>query len=564
MRHHEPFVDTVHPGAGGAFSSNGAASNSPNGTRDPEHASRLAQLTEHNPDAICVIVDGHFVYFNAVAMRWLGARRPDELIGHGLSRFVDGHSIPLLMARWAGLRDPGEAAPPCRVTLARLDGSRFDVDAVSVITTWRGSTAYQLLLRDVVERHATQVATAQQATLVEHAGDAIIAVTRSGIVTSWNPSAERIYRRSAHRTLALPIHVAVGAPVDLPGIVAANGVAHATHHALDGSARTVRVSVREFDNGYVLVCSDETTLRRAARNLRTIVNTLPEGVLVIDRNGWLLTINPAARRILGLRAGGTHPEDGGELTDLPVYESDGRLLEPHERPIERAFATGLPTIGRVLGIDTPDGRRVWLSTACQLLDPEDLQRSPVLMSFTDITSQRATTEYLAHQAAHDGLTGLPNRAHILETVNTLHRQNGKLSAVLFIDLDDLKTVNDTLGHDVGDTVIEATAARLRHAVRGRDIVGRFAGDEFVALLIGDLENAALDRFVERIQTVLAQPIEVPGGTLQVGASIGVIQTHHADSRDAASLLRAADTAMYAAKAKGRRASNFSKLTRAQH
>ena len=111
--------------------------------------------------------------------------------------------------------------------------------------------------------------------------------------------------------------------------------------------------------------------------------------------------------------------------------------------IRKALRTGLPTIRRVLGVDRADGERVWLSVTCRLLNPQDRDRSPVLVSFSDITAQRVITQRLAHQAAHDALTGLPNRAHIVETMRALQRGAGGLTAVLFIDLDDLKTVNDT-------------------------------------------------------------------------------------------------------------------------
>lgn len=536
MRHRERFVGDDDPGTGPEF----------------DH---FAQIVDHSPDAICIHQDGCLVYVNAVAVRWLGARNAREVLGHAVSRFVHARSIPPVLARTATLRRPGDVSASSRATVVRLDGTELDVEAVSVMTTWQGAIAYQLIFRDLTEHRAANDTLTHQAALVDHAGDAIIAITGSGMVTSWNPAAEHIYRRPAHRALALPIEVAVGAPVDLQAIAEAGGVVHSSHYALDGSVRSMRVAATAFDNGYVLLCSDETALRRAARNLRTVVNTLQEGVVVIDQNGWLLTINPSARRILGLGTG-EHVEHGDQLRELPVYDSDGVLLSEEERPIPKTFTTGMPIIGRVFGVDRPDGRRVWLSTSCQLLHPDSREHSPVLVSFTDVTSHRATTAALAHQAAHDVLTGLPNRAHLLETVNALQRDDGMLTAVLFIDLDDLKTVNDTFGHEVGDTVIRACAERLRSAVRRHDIVGRFAGDEFVALLIGDHANGTLERSVERIHRVLTEPIDIPGGSLHLGASIGVVETHRRDDRDAATLLRDADAAMYAAKASGRRPSLF--------
>lgn len=561
VRHRERFVGDDDPYTGPVAVSAGPNHNgSTNGHREPKPDIRVdsfAHIVDHSPDAICIHQDGCFVYFNAVAVRWLGAQSAHELIGHTVSRFVHPRSIPHVLARTAALRRPGDVAQASRATVVRVDGTELHVEAVSVMTTWRGAVAYQLIFRDLTDHRAAHDTLAHQAALVDHASDAIISITKAGMVTSWNPAAERIYRRPAHRALALPVEVAVGAPVDVRAIAEAGGVVHSSHYAMDGSARTMRVSANEFDNGYVLLCSDETTLRRAARNLRTVVNMLQEGVVVIDRNGWLLTINPSARRILGLEASERHVEHGDRLRELAVYDTDGTLLSEDDRPVSRTFATGLPIIGRVFGVDRPDGRRVWLSASLQLLHPDSRDYSPVLASFTDVTSQRAATEALAHQAAHDVLTGLPNRAHLLETVNALRRDDGMLTAVLFIDLDDLKTVNDTFGHDVGDTVIRVCAERLRRTLRRHDIVGRFAGDEFVALLIGELVSGDLERSVDRIHRVLIEPIDIPGGTLQLGASIGVVRTHRTDERDAATLLRDADAAMYVAKASGRRASVFS-------
>lgn len=569
MRHRERFVGDDDPGTGPVamdatldwpphhVGSNGSSAT---GHVPPVAAppAPFAQILDHSPDAICIHQDGRFVYFNAVAVRWLGARSSAELLGHAVSRFVHARSIPLVLARTATLHRPGDATPGLRATVVRVDGTELHVEALSVMTEWHGAVAYQLILRDLSEHRASHDALAHRAALVDNAGDAVISVTRSGMVTSWNRAAERIYRRPAHRALALPIDVAVGATVDLAASTAGDGVTHATHYALDGSSRTIRVSATAYDGGYVLVCSDESTLRRAARNLRTVVNTLQVGVVVVDQNGWLLTVNPAARQIIGLDSGRIRAEHGERFRDVPVYDADGVLLRPTERPVRKTFDTGLPTMGRIVGMDRPDGRRVWLSLSCQLLHPDAHEHSPVLVSFTDVTSQRAATEHLVFQAAHDALTGLPNRTHILETIDALHRESGVLRAVLFIDLDDLKTVNDTFGHDVGDLVLQATAARLCRAVRTNDIVGRLAGDEFVALLVGDLQNGALDRFVDRIRRVLSEPLEIPGGTLQLGASIGVIDTHADDTRDAATLLRDADVAMYAAKATGRQVSVFAR------
>jgi diguanylate cyclase (GGDEF)-like protein len=171
----------------------------------------------------------------------------------------------------------------------------------------------------------------------------------------------------------------------------------------------------------------------------------------------------------------------------------------------------------------------------------------------EIATQRAASERLAHQATHDSLTGLPNRAYVLARISdaiTLDRKSA-LSAVLFIDLDKLKVINDSLGHEAGDTVIRTAGQRLRRAVRPDDVIARLGGDEFVALLIGPITRVALDQLSDRLHATLAEPTRVGEATLRLSASIGITAIGQHDQRDAAAILHDADLAMYEAKTTGR-------------
>lgn len=237
--------------------------------------------------------------------------------------------------------------------------------------------------------------------------------------------------------------------------------------------------------------------------------------------------------------------------DTVMHDADGRAMDPSERPILRTLTTGVPYHGEVLTLDRRDGRRMWLAMSARRLNPEDGDRSAVLVSMRDITATRSTAERLAHQATHDSLTGLPNRAHLLETARRLHA-TATLAAVFFVDLDDLKSVNDALGHDAGDAVIQAAAQRIRASVRRDDVVCRLAGDEFVVLLVGFAYRSEIDRMTRRMSNILVEPIAVVDTTVRMSASIGVVEVLPNDPRDAATLLREADQAMYAAKASGRR------------
>jgi diguanylate cyclase (GGDEF)-like protein len=194
---------------------------------------------------------------------------------------------------------------------------------------------------------------------------------------------------------------------------------------------------------------------------------------------------------------------------------------------------------------------VWLSTNLRLLNPVDPEHSAVLVSFTDVTERHAASQHLAYQATHDSLTGLPNRAHVVARVSELlEADHHGLAAVLFIDLDNLKLVNDSLGHDAGDNVLQIAAQRLRSAVRSHDIVARFGGDEFVALLAGPITRPDLDQLAEQLHASLANPVTIAGGTLALRASIGIVEVEHNETRDAAEILGDADLAMYHAKTTG--------------
>ena len=176
----------------------------------------------------------------------------------------------------------------------------------------------------------------------------------------------------------------------------------------------------------------------------------------------------------------------------------------------------------------------------------------------DITESKLAEERLRHQALHDQLTGLPNRSLILDRLEqliALGRRNGQQVAVLFIDLDDFKKINDSLGHETGDRLLLDVADRLQGTLRHCDSVGRLGGDEFI-VLIPDLEQPRqiLD-LADKLRKSLLEPFVVDGRELQVSASIG-ITSFPEDGEEPSELLRKADTAMYQAKARGRNACAF--------
>jgi diguanylate cyclase (GGDEF)-like protein/PAS domain S-box-containing protein len=517
---------------------------------------RYRNLVDHNPNAICVHQDGRVVYINPAGVNRMGAHSQKQVIGHLITDFVHPDSIPSMLARIGMLRDEGDASAPSEAVLLALDGTAFDVEVVSVLTLWEGRPAYQVVFRDLTAQKAAQTVLHYQAALVNHISDALIATTTGGIVTSWNPAAEAIYGRRAAQALALPISEAVGAPTDPAAIIAGVGVLHTTHHAADGTALAVRVSAAAMDSGYVLMCSDHTALRRAEQRFRTVVDSLDEGVVVIGPNKKVESANPAAERILGIartRASGSFDH---RALGLALYDEHGQPLPTDQHPVDVVLRTG-HDVKQIVRLDRSDGQRIWLSGSCCLLNPADPTRSAVLLSFVDVTAEHTARQSLSYQASHDVLTGLSNRKEIVDRANrALARGDPPLSAVMFIDLDNLKIINDSLGHHAGDHVLRLTAQRLCDALRTDDVVGRLGGDEFVTLLIQPVaENLQL--IADRLHAAIAEPVTIDGHTVRVSASIGITRVEPADCRGAEDLLQDADLAMYDAKIIGTGQTGFS-------
>ncbi|WP_040834636.1 diguanylate cyclase domain-containing protein [Nocardia brevicatena] len=289
----------------------------------------------------------------------------------------------------------------------------------------------------------------------------------------------------------------------------------------------------------------EKAQRRAEQHFTAVVSQLDEGVAVIQRDGLILSANPAARRILGLDE--RRELVGTDITRLPVpmRDTNGRPLPRSRHPVARTLATGETIRGFVMGITRPDGQERWLVVSSGLLIPSDPD-SAAVSSFGDITELRASRDQLEYQATHDSLTGLGNRSLILsQLAGALNAgAHRSVSTVMFIDLDEFKSINDTMGHAIGDTVLQIVAQRLQRALRAEDMVGRLGGDEFLVLLSGDPTDGNLEPLVQRLRSAMAEPIVARGHRIALTASIGVTTLDPEDRRMPEAVLHDADIAMY--------------------
>ena len=258
-------------------------------------------------------------------------------------------------------------------------------------------------------------------------------------------------------------------------------------------------------DGWVLVCADRSAVRRAEDHFTAVVESLEAGVVVLDHTGRVESANLAAKTILDLQVGA---ETAGRASSLPfrVYGTDESPIHPFEHPVAVTRKTSRPSQA-VIGVERRrDGRNFWLSLTATMLTSGS-QASSVVATFVDITDAYRINMKLEHAATHDDLTGLPNRPLILARLDEeLARpaRDGAM-AVLFIDLDNFKTINDLHGHIVGDAVLGVVAARLTRALPADAFVGRIGGDEFVAVIPHRAGTEADD-----VRAELASPITTRG------------------------------------------------------
>ncbi|HEV7526892.1 MAG TPA: EAL domain-containing protein [Acidimicrobiia bacterium] len=524
---------------------------------------RYRRLVDLSPDGIVVHQMGRIVYANRAGVETVGATSADQLIGRSIIDFVHPSSLAPTLERIGQLTEDAPVSEPAEATLVRLDGSPWVVESVSVLTRWEGDDAYQVILRDLTDRKRAEAALRYQANLIEHVSDAIIGVDSHGRVESWNRAAEVIYGVPSDAAIGVALHELVGLPEGF-GETPMRDV-EAQHHRPDGAVVCVRVSVtRMFDEagnetGFVVVCNDTTERRRAEEERRaveqlhsTVIEAVDEGIVVADAAGVVVAANPAALRILPLS-----PEIGTRLVDCiagpdGAVAADRRPFAPGEHPVARAIVRYEPIRDVVIGLVDGDEER-WLSLSCRPLPATSGAAAGTVCSFADVTNVILAQQELSYRATHDELTGLCNRVVFVDSLHhalARSRRQSTNTAVLFIDLDRFKLVNDTLGHASGDEVLTEIAKRLQGATRAMDRVGRIAGDEFIVMCndVTGIEPVA-QRAIE-LERVIAQPIFLSNGRQPViHATIGIAFAEGGDG-DAEELLRDAHVAMRRAKEQG--------------
>jgi diguanylate cyclase (GGDEF)-like protein/PAS domain S-box-containing protein len=287
-------------------------------------------------------------------------------------------------------------------------------------------------------------------------------------------------------------------------------------------------------------------LRKQREWFEVTLSSVGDAVITTDTQGHVTFLNPIAESMTGWQSTDAFGEPIDEIFRI-VNESTQRILSnPIKAVLKSGKNTRLPTHTALID---KNGAQIPIEDSIAPIRDTKGNLLGAVIVFHDVSAARELSLRMSHLAQHDGLTDLPNRILLYDRLSqaiTLAQRRRKKLAVLFLDLDRFKHINDSLGHAIGDRVLQQVAERLRHCVRSTDTVSRQGGDEFVVLLseVRKLHDAAA--CAEKILAALSEPFAVDHHNLYLTTSIG-ISTYPDDGHDADTLMKHADLAMYQAK-----------------
>jgi diguanylate cyclase (GGDEF)-like protein/PAS domain S-box-containing protein len=448
------------------------------------------------------------------------------------------------------------------LALVAPDGTRtvYDVNARLLADDERG-TPYAVVTsyRDVTRKVEVERAIRFQAALLDAAGQAIVASDPPGHVVYWNRAAAAMFGWSGSGPLGRRADDVMGlawTPTQLAARTAALDAGEAwgieASLAATGGPRYAALTYTMLRDAAgqptatITVASDvteRTVAREGMRRLSAIVDSTADAVVGTTTDGTITSWNAAAERLFGWTA--------SEIVGRSMRVLIGSGDADDTSLVLRSIARGEPVKNVETVRTRKDGERVSVSVTVSPVHDADGVIVGASTIARDITDRNRMLGELRHSALHDALTGLPNRQLLgdrLLQAGARARRNGGTVAVLFVDLDHFKLINDAAGHAVGDEVLVEVAGRIRQAVRADDTVARFGGDEFV-VVCADGSVGAASRTAERVLAALRDPVEIRDHRLHVTASIGVALAP--PTSDVESILSSADAAMYDAKARGR-------------
>ncbi|MFZ0338726.1 MAG: diguanylate cyclase [Terracidiphilus sp.] len=312
--------------------------------------------------------------------------------------------------------------------------------------------------------------------------------------------------------------------------------------------------MRALDNA-VMRTTNEAILINEKERAESTLESIADAVICTDISGNITFFNPIASRMVGWllkEAAGRHLTEVFRIVDATTRKA---ILDPMAKAASENLTGKLPLNCLLI---RRDGHEVLIEDSVAPIHDREETVTGAVIVFRDVSAAQARSEQMAHLAEHDSLTGLPNRSLFYDRAGqaiSLARRHGGQVAVLFLDLDGFKQINDSMGHKAGDKLLQSVAKRLLACVRDPDTVSRYGGDEFAVLLqdVHRPQDAAAT--ARRLLGALDEAHSIDGQQIHITASIGV-SVYPDDGFDAEALIKNADTAMYRAKKNGCQSCEF--------
>ncbi len=543
-----------------------------------ESEERYRTLIEWSPQALAVHQGKEILYVNPAAIKLFGAASEQDLVGKSIFDRVHPDFRENVRELLKNDGPQGKVFPIHQTKLLKFDGSTIDVESQSTLIVYGGVQARQIVLRDVTEqkRIAAQVAASESRmrAVFDAALDAVISMDSAGHITSWNGRAEAIFGWRSDEVVGLMLHETITPPQHRAalqeGLVRflATGQGKMLNRRVqlvalrrNGEEFPVELSILTFkeDGAYHFTAFvADITERKIAEETQRIAATAfnsQQGMCITDADKMILRVNKAFTKITGY----TVEEVVGKT---PRLLSSGR----HDAAFYALMWESITRTGQWHG-------EIWNRRKNGTLYPEMLNISCVrnedgvathyVGSFSDLSSAKAADEQIESLAFSDLLTGLPNRRMLiiaLQQAMIAGEREKRQGALLLVDLDHFKNLNDALGHEQGDLLLLQFAKRLSASVREGETVSRLGGDEFVVLLTqldtNPLEAAMhAETTAKKLLDALRQPYQVGGAEISCSASIG-ITLFGSQHEDTVEPLKRAELAMYEAKGHGRNTLRF--------
>lgn len=538
-----------------------------------ESEARLRELFENANDIIYVHdLEGNYISINTAGERIFGYST-EEALALNMSEVVAPEHLNRVRKYLRDKIEGKKTQTTYEVECIKKDGSRAVLEINSSVIRSNGKpVAVQGIARDVTDRKLAEDAISKSEEryrdLFENANDLIYTHDMEGNFTSLNRAGELITGYSREEALKMNIGQVVAPEfLELARTMTARKIddERPTTYELEviakcGKRVTLELSTRlmvapdGLPVGVQGIARDITDRRRAEIDLHNTTSlfastfeSTADGIVVMSLDREIVTCNRKFCEMWDVDPDIIERKDGQRLVELVL----SKIKNPEEfsQSLDRVYSDPLATASDI--VELTDGRVFERYSQPQMMEGRAVGR---VACFRDITERTRAEEKIRYYAVHDTLTDLPNRVEFMNQLRqAVKRAEGNEHAkfaVLFLDLDRFKVINDSLGHAVGDKLLIAIAERLKDCVRPGDVVARLGGDEFTILLnrSGDLHDVA--RVAERLQAKISEPFKIDNYEVFTTSSIGIVVSGGME-RSAEDFLRDADAAMYRAKEAGK-------------